>query len=177
MIQDIYPHKLNNQYHPDQKPDADSIILYFTQEGLLHRLLKKEDLEEMGQEDLFSLDEMIYTGDGKKLARPTLLNEEHLFLSFPRLSDFVNDTHVTEETLTYLFSVDDDNYFLLSEAPEEIPEDYEFNTVRELRNLQIGPKSARLRRSLVYIFITGTAQTVSVDAVDTRPFILPQNVL
>ena len=53
MIQDIYPHKLNNQYHPDQKPDADSIILYFTQEGLLHRLLKKEDLEEMGQEDLF----------------------------------------------------------------------------------------------------------------------------
>lgn len=144
MIQDIYPHKLNNQYHPDQKPDADSIILYFTQEGLLHRLLKKEDLEEMGQEDLFSLDEMIYTGDGKKLARPTLLNEEHLFLSFPRLSDFVNDTHVTEETLTYLFSVDDDNC---------------------------------LRRSLVYIFITGTAQTVSVDAVDTRPFILPQNVL
>ena len=49
MIQDIYPHKLNNQYHPDQKPDADSIILYFTQEGLLHRLLKKEDLEEMAR--------------------------------------------------------------------------------------------------------------------------------
>ena len=42
----------------------------------------------------------------------------------------MNDTHVTEETLTYLFSVDDDNYFLLNEAPEEIPEDYEFNTVR-----------------------------------------------
>ena len=89
----------------------------------------------------------------------------------------MNDTHVTEETLTYLFSVDDDNYFLLNEAPEEIPEDYEFNTVRELRNLQIGPKYRTLRRSLVYIFITGTAQTVSVDAVDTRPFILPQNVL
>ena len=65
---------------------------------------------------------------------------QHLFLSFPSLSDFVNDTHVTEKTLTYLFSVDDDNYFLLNEAPEEIPEDYEFNTVRELRNLQIGPK-------------------------------------
>ena len=65
------------------------------------------------------------------------------------LSDFVNDTHVTEETLTYLFSVDDDNYFLLNEAPEEIPEDYEFNTVRELRNLQIGPKYRTLRRSLV----------------------------
>ena len=176
MIQDIYPHKLNNQYHPDQKPDADSIILYFTQDGLLHRLLKKEDLEEMGQENLFSLDEMIYTGDGKKLARPTLLNEEHLFLSFPRLSDFVNDTHVTEETLTYLFSVDDDNYFLLNEAPEEIPEDYSIPYV-SFAIYRLVQNTVHLRRSLVYIFITGTAQTVSVDAVDTRPFILPQNVL
>ena len=113
----------------------------------------------------------------RNLQDQLFLNEEHLFLSFPRLSDFVNDTHVTEETLTYLFSVDDDNYFLLNEAPEEIPEDYEFNTVRELRIYRLVQNTARLRRSLVYIFITGTAQTVSVDAVDTRPFILPQNVL
>lgn len=45
-----------------------------------------------------------------------------------------------KKLLHIFFSVDDDNYFLLNEAPEEIPEDYEFNTVRELRNLQIGPK-------------------------------------
>lgn len=140
MIQDIYPHKLNNQYNPEKKPDADSIILYFTKDGLLHRLLKKSDLEEMGQEDLFSPAEMIYTGDGTKLARPALLNEENLFLSFPRFSDFVNDANVNEDTLTYLFSVDDDDYFLLNESPEEIPEDYNFCTVRDLRNLQIGPK-------------------------------------
>ena len=118
MIQDIYPHKLNNQYNPEKKPDADSIILYFTKDGLLHRLLKKSDLEEMGQEDLFSPAEMIYTGDGTKLARPALLNEENLFLSFPRFSDFVNDANVNEDTLTYLFSVDDDYYFLLNESPE-----------------------------------------------------------
>ena len=65
MIQDIYPHKLDNHYDPAKKPDADSIILYFTKDGLLHRLLKKEDLEEMGQEDLFSLDEMILSGYGR----------------------------------------------------------------------------------------------------------------
>ena len=116
MIQDIYPHKLNNQYNPEKKPDADSIILYFTKDRLLHRLLKKSDLEEMGQEDLFSPAEMIYTGDGTKLARPALLNEENLFLSFPRFSDFVNDANVNEDTLTYLFSVDDDDYFLLNEV-------------------------------------------------------------
>ena len=65
MIQDIYPHKLNNQYHPHQKPDADSIILYFTQEGLLHRLLKKEDLEEIAkvcvEKDIFVLSDEIYS--------------------------------------------------------------------------------------------------------------------
>ena len=94
----------------------------------------------MVQENLFLPDEMIHTGDGRKLARPTLLNEEDLFLSFPRLSDFVNDAHVTEDTLTYLFSVDDDDYFLLNKDPEEIPEGYNFCTVRDLRNQQIGPK-------------------------------------
>ena len=63
MVQDIYPHKLNNQYHPDQKPDADSIILYFTQDGLLHRLLKKEDLEEIAkvcvEKDIFVFAEIL----------------------------------------------------------------------------------------------------------------------
>lgn len=131
----------------------------------------------MGQENLFSLDEMIYTGDGKKLARPTLLNEEHLFLSFPRLSDFVNDTHVTEETLTYLFSVDDDNYFLLNEARKKFLKITNSIPYVNFAIYRLVQNTVHLRRSLVYIFITGTAQTVSVDAVDTRPFILPQNVL
>ena len=105
MIQDIYPHKLDNHYDPAKKPDTDSIILYFTKDGLLHRLLKKSDLEEMGQENLFLPDEMIRTGDGRKLARPTLLNEEDLFLSFPRLSDFVNDAHVCLLLIRFLFKL------------------------------------------------------------------------
>ena len=29
MIQDIFPHKLDNQFHPDVKPESDSIILAF----------------------------------------------------------------------------------------------------------------------------------------------------
>ena len=140
MIQDIYPHKLDNHYDPAKKPDADSIILYFTKDGLLHRLLKKSDLEEMGQENLFLPDEMIHTGDGRKLARPTLLNEEDLFLSFPRLSDFVNDAHVTEDTLTYLFSVDDAHYFLLEKEPAYLPEGYDFAPVRKLRTKEVHPK-------------------------------------
>ena len=30
MIQDIYPHKLDNHFDIDAKPDNDSIVLYFT---------------------------------------------------------------------------------------------------------------------------------------------------
>lgn len=33
MIQDIYPHKLDNHFDIDAKPDNDSIVLYFTKEG------------------------------------------------------------------------------------------------------------------------------------------------
>ena len=53
MIQDIYPHKLDNHYDPAKKPDADSIILYFTKDGLLHRLLKKSGRNGAG-ESLFA---------------------------------------------------------------------------------------------------------------------------
>ena len=30
MIQDIYPHKLDNHYDINAVPDMDSIVLYFT---------------------------------------------------------------------------------------------------------------------------------------------------
>ena len=42
MIQDIFPHKLNNQYRPDAVPDMDSVILYFENDGVLCRGLKAE---------------------------------------------------------------------------------------------------------------------------------------
>lgn len=140
MIQDIYPHKLNNQYKTNAKATLDSIILYFTKDGLLHQLLSHDDMRQIGKEDLFFLDEMVHTGDGKNLARPYHLNEEPLFLSFPRLSDFSEDHSVTEESLTYLFSIDKENYFLLNKQPEELPEGYAFQSVRELRKMEIGPK-------------------------------------
>ena len=45
MIQDIYPHKLDNHFDIDAKPDNDSIVLYFTQEGILHKLSSYKDYE------------------------------------------------------------------------------------------------------------------------------------
>lgn len=45
MIQDIYPHKLDNHFDTDAKPDNDSIVLYFTKEGILHKLSSYKDYE------------------------------------------------------------------------------------------------------------------------------------
>ena len=114
MIQDIYPHKLDNHYDINAVPDMDSIVLYFTEEGVLHRLGQYKEYDN--------------------------------YLFFPAVRDFPSDTTDIDEfpfekdDLTYLFSVDDDDYFLLNKDPEEIPEGYNFCTVRDLRNQQIGPK-------------------------------------
>ena len=35
MIQDIYPHRLKNTYDPERKPDKDSLIILFSDKGLL----------------------------------------------------------------------------------------------------------------------------------------------
>ncbi|MBQ1311855.1 MAG: NAD(+) diphosphatase [Blautia sp.] len=35
MLQDILPYHLYNQYHPEEKPDADSFIVCITEEGIL----------------------------------------------------------------------------------------------------------------------------------------------
>ena len=56
MIQDIYPHKLDNHFDIDAKPDNDSIVLYFTKEGILHKLSSYKDYENY----LFSVDDAHY---------------------------------------------------------------------------------------------------------------------
>ena len=57
MIQDIYPHKLDNHFDIDAKPDNDSIVLYFTKEGILHKLSSYKDYENY----LFFLSMMLIT--------------------------------------------------------------------------------------------------------------------
>ena len=35
MIQDIYPHHLENRYCPEERPDEDSILIHFNSQGQL----------------------------------------------------------------------------------------------------------------------------------------------
>lgn len=78
MIQDIAPHKLNNQYDPLTVPEREDYVLFF--DG--SRLLMK-------------------AGENKELLRVK---------DFPENCEFV-----------YLFSLDDDRFFLLWEE-NTIPE-------------------------------------------------------
>ena len=45
MIQDIYPHKLDNHYDVHAVPDMHSIVLYFTDEGVLHKLCEYQNYD------------------------------------------------------------------------------------------------------------------------------------
>ena len=81
MIQDIYPHKLYNQYDPKKVPSDDSPVLVFSGKEVL---LKEEDgviefprvrdFKEQDTKDLqylFSVDdEDLFLGDEKKIASP-----------------------------------------------------------------------------------------------------------
>ena len=77
MIQDIGPHRLNNQYDPSRKPAEDSYVMAFRR----HEVLLAED-------------------EQKAL--------------YPKVSDFAMPEEV-KETLQYLFSVDEKDFFMLAE--------------------------------------------------------------
>ena len=154
MIQDIYPHRLWNQYRPEAEAEQDSVVLYFTAEGVLNRL-RTADPHSLPEA------ERIHAGDGQGMASPTRLDsasaaEDNAFdpdagdklqlLEFPRLRDFAGTGIPDNAELIYLFSVDEEKYFLLwerelkPEKPVTLP-GFSFTAVRALRDRELGPKT------------------------------------
>lgn len=111
MIQDIYPHKLDNHYDIHAKPDKDSIILYFTEHGVLHKLCPYKEYDNY-------------------LFFPTIQD----------FTDDTDELPFDADALTYLFSVDDMHYFLLEKEPDHLPDGYVFAPVRKLRTKEVHPK-------------------------------------
>ena len=111
MIQDIYPHKLDNHFDTNAKPDNSSIVLYFTKEGVLHKLSSYKDYENY-------------------LFFPTIQDFIKEDSTFP----------FEKDTLTYLFSVDDTHYFLLEKEPAQLPKNFIFTPIRKLRTKDVHPK-------------------------------------
>ncbi len=133
MIQDIAPHKLNNQYVTDVRATESSVLLFFNKKQVLMRR----------------------TGDN---------------LSFPRKRDFIWREGDGNPELIYLFSVDEEPYFLITKEMAErmvsIPSSeggaahFQFVNVDQLRRQHLLPK--------YQIFVTITAYQLSNWYVDNR---------
>lgn len=93
MIQDILPHRLRNEYHPDIQPQDNDRVLCFREGQLL--------LDEAGR-------------------LPTV-------------------QQLGQQEYRYLFSLDDDSYFL-SPIPQPLPSGFAFFDVRQLRREQHFPQ-------------------------------------
>ena len=130
MIQDIAPHKLHNEYDPDKRPGEDSKIFVFR-------------------------DNQRGCGD-KELA--LFLDDEKKCVELPKYCEF-SGQKISEENFIYLFSVDDESFFLLDNVDEktlsEIFADkrYSFCSLRELRNEYYNPKE--------YIYAAFTANQLA----------------
>ena len=66
MIQDIFPHKLDNRFRPDLSPDEASLLIHFDPQGRLlmdgNRFPKVRDLPWLPKESLTFL----FTMDGRE---------------------------------------------------------------------------------------------------------------
>lgn len=102
MIQDIFPHKLYNQYQMDIVPSAENVVLNIC--------------------------------NGKILVEETAFSENKLV--FPRIKDFQGDF-----AYIYLFSVDENPYFLLRDevSAEELPAGFGYTEERSLRTEGMAP--------------------------------------
>jgi len=109
MIQDIYPHKLYNQYNPQARAKASDFVLNIV--------------------------------NGKLLVQTEKLEENVLVLPTVEVLEVGKTGAKTEESLTYLFAVDEVAYYLLSgELSEaELPAGYGYVEERSLRREGMGP--------------------------------------
>ena len=113
MIQDINPHKLYNQYDPNKRPEEGSRVFTFRDSPE-----NKRDIQLLVK-----------------------IKDEGKILDIPKRADF--DKDLRDDSFTYLFSVDDESFFLLDSKDAgkvEKKGDYSFVSFTELRNMYLNPK-------------------------------------
>lgn len=125
MIQDIYPHRLDNRYRPREKPTEESRILSFTKEGVVVRVLE-------GAEIRFP-EEQLLRGD-----QSALMLRDAREIQLPKRAEL---PALPEEAFRYLFSVDGQGYFLYDRELNLAGRGYRCIPVKELRREGFGPKS------------------------------------
>ena len=130
MIQDIYPHKLNNHFDPEVHAGNEDILLCITEGKILVQECRFKD-NEIVFPRVKDVSEIVFPGvkDVNKVA-------------FPKVKDGADSCMKSEgEKLRYLFSIDETKYFLLDTmlGSGEIPAGYAYVDERSLRKEGIGP--------------------------------------
>ena len=130
MIQDIYPHKLNNHFDPEVHAGNEDILLCITEGKILVQECRFED------------NEIVFprVKDVSEIVFPGVKDVNNV--AFPKVKDGADSCMRSEgEKLRYLFSIDETKYFLLDTmlGSGEIPAGYAYVDERSLRKEGIGP--------------------------------------
>lgn len=138
MIQDIAPHHLDNSWRPEAKPQADSMILCFQGETVLHRTL-------LGEKRCYP-EQAILSGSGRMPEETDEGRAEGCEsgrgsgkeLHLPRFHEF---SFSGGEAFIYLFSLDGHGWFLMEGEPAALPEGYSYLPVHRFRRENYGPRT------------------------------------
>lgn len=129
MIQDIYPYVLNNQYDCSAVPEEKDLVFVFRGGELLVKK-NSEELQVPTVGELRGLWDTISDGKEPEMTEMLLSMEKEVF-------------SLEQESLTYLFHIDSERYFMLNpnvSLPEEQFPDYEYREVRSIRKMGMQPK-------------------------------------
>ena len=134
MLQDIYPHRLHNQYTEKSDPLPESPVYVFRRADLLVVESKEdavlEDIDQTGEHGKISM-------PGKGVNEKGFYKERGRYLRLPTVEKLGMDREYT-----FLFTMDGSAFFLLRDdlADEEIPQGYVFKNIRTMRAEAYGPQ-------------------------------------
>lgn len=132
MIQDIFPHVLDNQYRTEQKiAKQDVVFVMHESKFLVHKQLEPANLDKCKKAQEKS--------NATKSTEPKGIQGESEYSMFLTYKDLLGlDETLQKKKYQYLFSIDETAYFLLRE--ELVLPDTCYMDIRELREQQLGDK-------------------------------------
>jgi len=137
MLQDIWPHRLRNQFTDKTDPTPDSPVFCFRKADLLTASSRddamEEEIDQSGEHGKISMPEAGTAGSEEK----DFYRMRGRYLKLPTVKQLGQDREYI-----FLFSMDGGAFFLLSGdiADEDIPEGFEFKNIRTMRSEAYGPQ-------------------------------------
>ena len=158
MLQDIWPHRLRNQFTDKTDPTPDSPVFCFRKADLLTASSRddamEEEIDQSGEHGKISMPEAGTAGSEEK----DFYRMRGRYLKLPTVKQLGEDREYI-----FLFSMDGGAFFLLSGdiADEDIPEGFEFKNIRTMRSRPMAPSTVCSLPLRPISWPTGTEITAS----------------